>query len=370
MLTFAPPVGTRTNAAWDAVRPATVILLALACVCLMLRRRHPLLAFSVAAIGAIVGMPAGGGIGIVVLVVAAYSVAVYRSSRTGILAAVTAAVLSAAAALVTASTGAMSLQASLNAFFSLGTALLVSTLVGVNIGNRKRYVAAILDTSRQLWEEREHHARLAASAERTRIAREMHDVVSHSLTVVVALAEGATATSDADRSRAATARIATTARGALDEMRAMLGVLRDETDPEAPLVPLDADAVGSAVAAARSAGLPVTLRTTGPPITERHARLAVARVVQEGLTNVLRHAPQARTVEVAITRTSTATVVEVVNDGVAAAPSGGGFGLRGLHERAARLGGTARAGLRADGRWHVRLEIPTGAADMDPESAA
>ncbi len=92
--------------------------------------------------------------------------------------------------------------------------------------------------------------------------------------------------------------------------------------------------------------------------------------MQEGLTNVLRHAPQARTVEVAITRTSTATVVEVVNDGVAAAPSGGGFGLRGLHERAARLGGTARAGLRADGRWHVRLEIPTGAADMDPESAA
>ncbi|EPD83195.1 hypothetical protein HMPREF1529_02565 [Microbacterium sp. oral taxon 186 str. F0373] len=141
-------------------------------------------------------------------------------------------------------------------------------------------------------------------------------------------------------------------------MRAMLGVLRDGDAQRAPLAPLDGDTVRDAVAAARSAGVPVVLRTTGGEISDLPVRLAVARVVQEGLTNVIRHAPSAQEVTVTISSTASEVVVEVVNDGVEGPASGGGYGIRGLHERAARVGGVAEAGRRPDGRWRVRLTVP------------
>ncbi|WP_336631217.1 MULTISPECIES: sensor histidine kinase [unclassified Microbacterium] len=360
-IAFTGMSGARSGDAplWDVVRPAASIVLILACVALVVRRRWPILGFALAATGSLLTIPSGGGVGLAVLAVFTYTVAVYRSTS----AAVTASGVTMAAALLASVVGVaaagLSWQSAANGCASVLLTLVVAALVGANVGNRKRYVSAILDTSRQLWEEREQHARLAASAERTRIAREMHDVVSHSLTVIVALAEGATATPDAERGRAATARIATTARGALDEMRDMLGVLRDDSGEHAPLVPLDGEAVRTAVAAARSAGVPVVLHTSGPEPTQLHVRLAVARVVQEGLTNVIRHAPDAREVTVDIASTPEAVTVEIVNDAATKPVSTGGFGLRGLHERAARLGGTAEAGPVPGGRWRVLLRVPS-----------
>ncbi len=145
----------------------------------------------------------------------------------------------------------------------------------------------------------------------------------------------------------------------------MLGLLRDgDAEDDAPFVPLDGDTVRAAVAAARSAGLPVTVETSGPPIDDRHLRLAVARVVQEGLTNVMRHAPSATRVAVTISTDRGGVEVEVVNDGVVAgaSPATGGYGIRGLHERAARVGGTAEAGPIGGGRWRARLTVPQDAA--------
>lgn len=347
---------------WTTLRPVVVVVLTLACVAMLWRRRRPLVPFSLAAVGAVLAVSSGSGVGSGTATVAVYAVAVYSGSAAAWIAsgiAIGVALLSAGSAVLL---GALPWSTGANGCAALAVGLLVGCLIGVNIGNRARYLAALMETSRQLWAEREQQAERAAAAERARIAREMHDVVSHSLTVMVALAEGATATTDAARAHAATAQIATTGRGALDQMRTMLGVLRDDTaNPDAPLTPLGGDTVREAVTAARSAGVPVVLRTMGEEIADLHVRLAVARVVQEGLTNVIRHAPSAREVTVTIASTESAVDVEVVNDGVVEPASTGGYGIRGLHERAARVGGSAQAGPLPDGRWHVRLTVPMSA---------
>ena len=266
LVTFPAPgrSDVATSALWELTRPGAVVALALACIALVWRRRLPLLSFALAGTGAILALPSGSGVGGATVAVAVYAVAVYAGSSHAWLAAagVTGIALLAAAATVLG--GLLSWSPAVNGCAALVVSLLLGTLVGVNVGNRARYLSALMDTSRQLWAEREQQARLAAATERARIAREMHDVVSHSLTVIVALSEGAAATSDRERGRAATQQISTTARAALDEMRAMLGVLRDEhADGDAPLAPLDGDTVRAAVASARSAGIPVELRTTG-----------------------------------------------------------------------------------------------------------
>lgn len=362
LLSFSAPVRENDRSVgdlWEATRPVATAALIVACMALLWRRRAPLVAFATAALGAVAGIPSGAGVGGATVTVAVYAVAVYAGTAQAWIATAVAAGTALTSAGVMVLVGGADLVVALNSCAALVVSLLLGTLVGVNVGGRARYLAALMDTSRQLWAERERHVRLAATAERTRIAREMHDVVSHSLTVVVALAEGANATTDAERARAATTQIALTARGALDEMRAMLGVLRDgDADGDAPLLPIDGDTVYDAVAAARSAGIPVVLETSGPRIDDRHVRLAVARVVQEGLTNVIRHAPGAQRVTVTIATDASGVNVDVVNDGVSGAISAGGYGIRGLLERAARVGGTASAGPTGDGRWRVRLTVP------------
>lgn len=131
--------------------------------------------------------------------------------------------------------------------------------------------------------------------------------------MIVALAEGATATDDRERSREATSLVASTARAALGEMR-MLGVLRDESAADVPLSPVDEDTIPAAVEAARAAGAPVRLAVKGEPTGSRPVRLALARVVQEGLTNVLRHAPRARSVEVDLVYAGDGVELSIEND--------------------------------------------------------
>ena len=126
--------------------------------------------------------------------------------------------------------------------------MLAATLIGVNVGNRKRYVAALVDRAAQLARERDQQAQLARVSERARIAREMHDIISHSLSVIVALADGADAIAqiDPERSRVAMREVAATGRNSMAEMRRLLGVLGEDSDtdvaapavaPDAPLNP-------------------------------------------------------------------------------------------------------------------------------------
>ncbi|MGB4777690.1 sensor histidine kinase [Microbacterium sp.] len=357
LLTSVVPVtvaSTRTAPGTAALITGTGLL---ACLSLLRRRRWPLIVFGASILAGIATLFADVPLGGPLIGVAAYGVAVYRSTR----ACIAALVAGLGAILVVAGTlllaGLTTPQIVLNAITGETLIAMIGALIGINVGNRKRYVEAIIDRSRQLLIERDQQAQLAAAAERSRIAREMHDIVSHSLTVVVALAEGATATSDADRARQATSQIADTARDALREMRSMLGVLRDGA-PDAPLDVGDADPVDAPVAAARRAGFPVTVHVAGRYPEPVAVRRALARIVQESLTNAMRHATGVTEIELSIVTSATETEVTVRNDGVVTAPTAGGYGIRGLRERVEHVGGTLEVGPEGPGRWRVHARLP------------
>jgi signal transduction histidine kinase len=239
----------------------------------------------------------------------------------------------------------------------MGTAAVV---LGVNVQTRRAYLASVEDRAAQLERERDQQGRLAAAAERARIAREMHDIVAHNLSVMIALADGAgfMAESDPPRSAGAMEQVSKTGRHALGEMRRLLGVLRD--DGEAALAPqpglADLDGLLEQV---RAAGLHVTLETSGSPIAlGSGAELTVYRLVQEALTNTLKHAgPDARA-NVRLRYEPDGIDVEVTDDGRGLARvSAGGQGLSGMRERAAVYGGSIEAGPAAGGGWRVHTRL-------------
>jgi len=210
---------------------------------------------------------------------------------------------------------------------------------------------------------RERLTELAVSTERIRIAREMHDIVAHNLSVMIALTDGAALTVDRDpaRAREAIHQAAATGRAALAEMRNTLGLLRSGPDvadanrePEPTLADLDA-----LLETARSTGLQVTYQISGT--TEGLStglQLAVFRLVQEGITNTLKHAPRATRLQVSIRRGHEDLRVVVDDNGGAATPGAGfGYGLIGMRERVALHSGRIFAGPTSSG-WRVSAWIP------------
>lgn len=342
--------------------------LMIGCVALLWRRRHPLPVFVIAFVPSLVLSPALVPVAHPLLAFAAYALAVYRSARSAWIAFGASGVVMVGYAIATFATGAVAQVYAITGAVSGIVTLLIGTLVGVNVGNRRRYLEALIDRSRQLLRERDQQAQLAAAAERTRIAREMHDIVSHSLTVVVALSEGAVAATDPERARQASRGSAETARGALREMRAMLGVLRDGDDEASPLEPLAPVDPAEVVASARRAGFPAQLESTGPEVElPRPVRFALGRVVQEGVTNAMRHAPNASGIRVVVARSAEAVTVDIRNDGAATRPAGpGGFGLRGLRERVEHIGGSLTAGADGPGRFRLHAALPVS----NPEATA
>ena len=211
--------------------------------------------------------------------------------------------------------------------------------------------------------------RVAVGEERARIARELHDVVAHSVGGMVAQAQGARRMLDRDpeRARAALEAIELTGRNALDEMRRSLGVLR-RTDADAPLSPQPRmDELGRLVEEARAAGLKVELTTEGEPAPlPAGVDLSAYRIVQEALTNARKHAGPVRA-RVAVRYGADAIEVEVANDGApGAAPNGvvigDGQGLVGMRERVALYGGELHAGQRPEGGFVVRASLPLGSS--------
>ena len=348
-----PPTG--------ALLALMIALAILGCVVLLWRRRWPVAVFIVTLTPVLLlGPDEINTINGPATVVAIYSVAVYRSSRAAWIALGSAAIALGLNMFLRSLMGYSDFTLLLNIAISFGVSLLLGTLIGVNVGNRKRYLEALIDRSRQLLVERDQQAQLAAAAERTRIAREMHDVVSHSLTVIVALSEGASVTADPQRSREASRAVAATARDALVEMRMMLGVLRDERPGSAPLAPIEDGSLDDLVESARNAGFPVSLSVTGAPDCPPVVRQAVRRIVQEGLTNAMRYAHDPRVIHVDVVHTPNELTLTVDNDGSRPdEPSGGGgLGLIGLRERLAHLGGRLEAGMNSPDQWRLRARIP------------
>ena len=242
------------------------------------------------------------------------------------------------------------------------------------------------ERARRLEYEQEQERRLAAQDERTRIAREMHDIVAHSLSSIISQADGARyAAASARTARAQQAQqteqtestpdiaeqtlelIADTARDSLTQMRSLLGLLRtDEATAYAPVPTLND--VPALVEQSRRAGLPVTftgITGTMARTLPQGAELAAYRTVQEALTNALKHSPGAATTvtihwgdEVLQLRVENEPVSAVTAQHIARLVPGSGNGLRGMSERIALYHGTLTYGLQPDGGWLVEAALP------------
>lgn len=256
--------------------------------------------------------------------------------------------------------------------------LLAVMMLGVNLGNRRRYVEAIIDRAHQLARERDQLAQLAVAEERSRIAREMHDIVAHSVSVMIALSEGASRAVEAAPGDAADAmqRSAETGRTALAEMRRLLGALQSPGDETAELAPQPGISdIPELVQGFRDAGLNLALDLDVDDLGDRGQELAIFRVVQESLTNVLRYAGLNATAMVGLRDTQEGVQVHVRDygrkPGIAAPTSGvgSGRGLAGLAERVRVFGGRITSGPATDGPgWTVQALFPAHVAARVPHS--
>lgn len=248
-----------------------------------------------------------------------------------------------------------------------GTAVVGATLAGYLRRIVRVRDEAAVERSRRLAVERDAAVAVAAEQERRRIARDLHDVIAHSLTVVVAQADGGRYAARTDPAAAVRSleTVATTARAALVDLRAALGVLR--SDDRAATTPLPGLVdVPDLVASVRAGGHAVELTVVGGSTgLSGGEALTLYRVVQESLTNVMKHAGAGAAATVLLEHHPDRVAVTVTDDGAgtAARPTGAGTGsgLDGMRERVAAAGGELRAGPRPGGGWSVHAVVPAGA---------
>ncbi|WP_079051188.1 sensor histidine kinase [Streptomyces curacoi] len=245
--------------------------------------------------------------------------------------------------------------------------LLMPLAAGKMTQLRRAYLKSVQARAEYAERTREEEARLRVTEERMRIARELHDVVAHHL--ALANAQAGTAAHLALTSPQQTQKILTdltgTTSSALRELKATLGLLRQNDDPDsAPLEPSPGLArLPELVSACASAGVAVTVTTEGvPQPLSPGVDLTAFRIVQEALTNVTKHAAT-EAAHVRLTYSGTRLLITVSNDGAAAAPAPGtaqcrGFGVMGMRERAQSIGGELHAGPRPDGGFEVTTALP------------
>ncbi|MEV0416393.1 histidine kinase [Streptomyces sp. NPDC050448] len=342
--------------------PVAAALTAALALPLLWRRRAPLAVFGAVAAAAFVQwlmdvqLPAD-----IALLVALYTAAAHTGRRGTLLAGAVVEGGAVLACLRWAPDGAF-----LTPFVALSATVAAAAVLGVNVRTNRAYLAAVQERAERLALHQEQQARLAVAEERARITREMHDIVTHNLSVMVALTDAAVYAQhrSPDRATAAMLQISETGRQELTDMRRSLGVLRTgerdaERHPPPRIAQLEAlaDQMGAA-------GLPTRLEVRGGhthvPAT---AQLTVYRLVQEALTNTLKHTPAGTRATVLVECSAQAVGVDVTDSGPrparpAAAPPG--HGIPGMRERAAAYGGTLRAGPLPGGGWGVRTRLLLG----------
>jgi signal transduction histidine kinase len=247
--------------------------------------------------------------------------------------------------------------------------VLAAVSLGAAVRNRRAYVAELRDRAERAERTREEEARRRVDEERMRIARELHDVVSHTIGVISVQAGVAAHLLERrpDKAGAALATIRHASDEALGELHAMLGVLR-QPDGRAPLAPAPGLAqLDALVAQAEGAGLRVEVAVQDAAHLPPTVDLACYRIVQESLTNVVRHAGASQAT-VTVAADGDALVVEVTDDGTGAPASGNGArqGIVGMRERARALGGTLQAGPRPEGGFRVSARLPAGGVPRTP----
>jgi signal transduction histidine kinase len=330
--------------------PAGLVLFSVALsLPLVWRRRSPLLIFGlIAAVAGVQWIADTKVIADVALLVSLYTVTAHESRQRAALAT---GVLGLGAVLATARWGA---DDAFKTFVGLAGLTIAAAGLGTSVRQRVRYQASL--------EER------AAAAERARIAREMHDIVAHNLSVMIALADGAAFAAERAPAQSASAMqaVSATGRQALGEMRRLLGVLRDGRAPDELVPQPGLQEIDALVGQVRAAGLPVAVAVEGdvrglPP----GAQLTVFRVVQEALTNALKHAGPGAHALVRLRYDHAGVELEISDNGTGArapAPGSHGLGLNGMRERAAVYGGSIDAGPLPSGGWRVRMRLAVAPA--------
>jgi len=245
-------------------------------------------------------------------------------------------------------------------FMFLSAMVIAALFGGLTVASGSRYLEWMDERARRLAVERDQQALIAAAAERTRIARELHDIVSHSLSVVITLADAAAVVSrsDPDRGAEAMAEVSEVGRQALSDMRAMLGVLRTDEHSAALAPPPGVGQLAELIERVRATGLAVDVTVEGEPAAlGASTELSVFRIVQEALTNTLRHAA-ADHAWVTLRFGAHDVEVRVVDDGTRT-PSRevAGHGIAGMRERAALHGGALQAGPNPGGGWSVSTTL-------------
>jgi len=244
---------------------------------------------------------------------------------------------------------------------------IAAAVLGVSIRQRRTLLASLQERAARLEFERDQEGRLGAAAERARIAREMHDIVSHNLTVMIGLADGATYALESSPEAAGSAmrRVSATGRQALSEMRRLLGVLRDEPTAE-PFEPQPGlDRLDELLARVEAAGVPVSIEIEGDPHDlSRGVQLAVFRVAQEALTNTLKHAARPTAAHLQLRCRNGQVDLDISNTGSGrsavsppALSAADGSGLLGMRERANIYDGELDVGPTEDGGWRVHLRM-------------
>lgn len=353
-------VATARPGALHAVSTAVAVLLLAAAVAV--RRPWPVPAAGLVLAAVVLDRVTGGnlsraGIGWAAVILVGYSAGAHAGRRQG---PIVLALLLASMTIVYASVAGQRGTAPSEWAWELGFAI-APYGVGRLLRARRRLAAELEDRALALTHEREQREHLAVGVERARIARELHDVAAHSLSVMVVQAGAARSVLDAAPEVAATAleEIATTGRHTVAELRRLLAFL--DTDDPSSLGGVSR--IGDLVAQARQAGLPVEVQITG---TARRlpssVDLATYRVIQEGLTNALKHAAGART-QVLVAYEEAAVRVEVSDDGQPRirhplSASGAGQGLQGMRERVEMAGGELTAGPCPNGGWVLTAHLP------------
>jgi signal transduction histidine kinase len=242
--------------------------------------------------------------------------------------------------------------------------LVAAFVLGDNLQRRRRASAEVAERAAQAQRERELRARQTQQAERSRIARELHDVVAHSVSLMIIQAGAArrSLATSPDQAESALRDLEATGRSAMDELRRVLGVLRAEDS--AAIQELEPQPTLETVRflVTSDPTLPVELRESGTPPVELPSGvgLSLYRVVQEALTNVRKHAGLVRHVVVHVVYEDDRVEVQITDDGrgASAAANRDGHGLVGMRERMALCGGTVTAGPRPGGGWQVRASAP------------
>jgi signal transduction histidine kinase len=358
-------VGVR--AGHDVHLPVSRIFVAVLCTPLVFRRRYPLTVFGFQCAVAFAQWTMGDvQVADAALLVGLYTVAAHCDRRWAVAAA-----------------GVLELGVVLAVFRWWSDVKAIPTLVflsgmvtaafvlGVNLRTRRAYLASLEDRALRAELERDQQSRIAAAGERARIAREMHDIVAHNLSVMIALADGAAfaVRTGSPQAEVAARQVSDTGRQALAEMQRLLGVLRDDDTTSTSRAPQPGiEQLDDLIAQVRATGLAASLTVSGQPFPlPTTAQLAVYRVVQEALTNVLKHADAPHRARVTLRYDTAELRVDVVNDGgpATAGHTGGGHGLAGMRERAAIFGGEVSAGPLAGGGWKVALRMESGVADTN-----